>query len=87
MPVFKNLVELFSSLSPRRKRETEDQRSALQRAQPPLSTPPRSRPAGSGRNPCILASEETNLTEITPPQNTGIARLPTVCLSLYLHAS
>ncbi|KAI3112662.1 hypothetical protein CBS147333_3636 [Penicillium roqueforti] len=78
MPVFKNLVELFSSLSPRRKRETEDQRSALQRAQPPLSTPPRSRPAGSGRNPFILAPDEPDLTETTSPQNAAIAPLSTV---------
>ncbi|KAG0155680.1 hypothetical protein PDIDSM_2853 [Penicillium digitatum] len=39
MPVFKNLVDLFSNLSPRRQRETEDQRSAIERAQPPPSTP------------------------------------------------
>jgi hypothetical protein len=86
MPVFKNLVELFSNLSPRRQRETEDQRSAAQRARPPPSTPPRSRPAGSGRNPFTLVPEEADLTETTSPQNTGISPLPTVCIFTYLYA-
>lgn len=86
MPVFKNLVELFSNLSPRRKRETEDQRSAARRAQPPPSTPPRSRPAGSSRNPFTLVSDETNLTGTTSPQNAGIAPFQTVCIFPYLHA-
>ncbi|CAI7678151.1 unnamed protein product [Penicillium discolor] len=78
MPVFKNLVDLFSNLSPRRQRETEDQRSAAQQARPPPSTPPRSRPAGSSRNPFTLLSDEINLTETTSPKDTGIAPLPTV---------
>lgn len=86
MPVFKNLVDLFSNLSPRRQRETEDQRSAAQQARPPPSTPPRSRPAGSGRNPFTLLSDEINLTETTSPNNAGIAPLPTVCMIPYLHA-
>ncbi|CAI7666750.1 unnamed protein product [Penicillium palitans] len=78
MPVFKNLVDLFSNLSPRRQRETEDQRFAAQQARPPPSTPPRSRPAGSGRNPFTLLSDEINLTETSSPKNAGIAPLPTV---------
>lgn len=88
MPVFKNLVDLFSNLSPRRQRqrETEDQRSAVEQARPPPSTPPRSRPAGSGRNPFTLLSDELNLTETTSPKNAGIAPLPTVCMLPYLHA-
>ncbi|EKV10908.1 hypothetical protein PDIG_53960 [Penicillium digitatum PHI26] len=77
MPVFKNLVDLFSNLSPRRQRETEDQRSAIERAQPPPSTPPRSRSAGSGRNPFALLSDEINLTETASPPNTGIVPFPT----------
>ncbi|CAG8900282.1 unnamed protein product [Penicillium egyptiacum] len=82
MPVFKNLVELFSNLSPRRRqRQTEDQRSAAQRARPPPSTPPRARPAGSGRSPFTLVADETHLTETTSPQNAGIAPLPTVAHS------
>ncbi|OQD71107.1 hypothetical protein PENPOL_c001G01449 [Penicillium polonicum] len=81
MPVFKNLVDLFSNLSPRRQRETEDQRSATERARPPPSTPPRSRPAGSGHNPFTLLSDEINLTETTSPKNAGIAPLPTVAHS------
>ncbi|KAJ5365837.1 Peptidase C48 SUMO/Sentrin/Ubl1 [Penicillium concentricum] len=80
MPVFKNLVELFSNLSPRRQRQTEDQRSAVQRAERPPSTPPRSRPAGSGRDSFPLGSE-INLTELTSPRNTGITLLPTAAPS------
>ncbi|KGO43406.1 Peptidase C48, SUMO/Sentrin/Ubl1 [Penicillium expansum] len=71
------LLDLFSNLSPRRQRETEDRRSAVERARPPPSTPPRSRPAGSSRNPFALLSDEINLTERTSPQNAGIAPLPT----------
>lgn len=82
MPVFKNLVDLFSNLSPRRERqrqrETEDQRSAVEQARPPPSTPPRSRPAGSSHNPFTLLSDELNLTETTSPKNARIAPLPTV---------
>ncbi|CAG8886231.1 unnamed protein product [Penicillium nalgiovense] len=85
MPVFKNLVELFSNLSPRRQRENENQRSA-QRARPPPSTPPRSRPAGSGRNPFTLVPEETDLTETTSSQDAGITPLPTVCIFPDLYA-
>ncbi|KAJ5836969.1 Peptidase C48 SUMO/Sentrin/Ubl1 [Penicillium robsamsonii] len=80
MPVFKNLVELFSNLSPRRPRQTEDQRSAIQRAEPPPSTPPRSRPAGPGRDFFALGSG-TNLVEPTSPRNAGIALLPTAAHS------
>ncbi|KAJ6146962.1 hypothetical protein N7497_008944 [Penicillium chrysogenum] len=81
MPVFKSLVELFSNLSPRRQRDSEDQRSAARRTRPPPSTPPRSRPAGSGHNPFTLVPEETDLTETTSPQNAGITPLPTVAHS------
>ncbi|OQE24974.1 hypothetical protein PENFLA_c009G00191 [Penicillium flavigenum] len=81
MPVFKNLVELFSNLSPRRQRETEDQRSAAQRTRPPPSTPPRSRPAGSGRNPFTPVPEETDLNQTTSPQDSVITPLPTVAHS------
>ncbi|KAJ5512208.1 Peptidase C48 SUMO/Sentrin/Ubl1 [Penicillium fimorum] len=80
MPVFKNLVELFSNLSPRRQRQTEDQRSAIQRAERPPSTPPRSRPAGPGRDFFPLGSE-TNLTKPTSPRNAEIALLPTAAHS------
>lgn len=86
MPVFKNLVDLFSNLSPRRQRETEDQRSAVEQARPPPSTPPRARPAGSDPNPFTLLSDKINLTETTSPRDAGIAPLPTVCMLPYLHA-
>jgi hypothetical protein len=84
MPVFKNLVDLFSNLSPRRRRQTEDQRSTVQRAERLPSTPPRSRAVGSGRDSFFLGSD-TNLTEILSPRNAGSDPLSTVCIS-YLHA-
>ncbi|KAJ5442902.1 Peptidase C48 SUMO/Sentrin/Ubl1 [Penicillium cf. griseofulvum] len=76
MPVFKTLVDLFSNLSPQRQRQTEDQRSIVQRAERPPSTPPRSRLAGSGRDYFTLGSD-TNLTEIFSPRNAGTAPLST----------
>ncbi|OQE02187.1 hypothetical protein PENVUL_c040G09987 [Penicillium vulpinum] len=76
MPVFKNLVELFSNLSPRHQRQTEDQRSAVRR-EPPPSTPPRSRPAGPGCDSFTLGSP-TSLSEPTSLRNPEIAPLPTV---------